>query len=607
MEFVIAGQTKKSKEELTSFVQKHGGKIATKIHSGTAAVISNPTELEKMRSRIQAAQEMDIQVITEDFFDEILNGCDVIELLKTKNISSWGGDPLLRFTQEDEDIKAKESRYTKNVPTKMLLKLKEGNAVDPDSELDDVAHIYKTKEHSYNCVLTLTDIQSGKNSYYKLQLLEADKKNRYWVFRAWGRIGTTIGGTKVNDCREGLDEALEVFKRIYKDQTGNQFGKPFVKVPGRYCPIEIDYSSNKEKNINDVSKIPSKLDNSVQNLIKLLFDIDQMKKQLLEFELDMVKMPLGKLSSKQIESAYTVLNKLSLLIASGGSQQEFIGLSNQFFTLVPHSYGIELPPVLDTVDLIKHMTEVLDSLMEIELAYTLLNADVDDSINPVDAHYAQLKTDIDTVDRNSKEFEMLLKYVKSTHAETHKEYDLEIIDAFKVKRKGEERRYKPFKKLHNRKLLWHGSRLTNYVGILSHGLKIAPPEAPSTGYMFGKGIYFADMVSKSANYCCTSKSNTTGLMLLCEVALGDMFECTKAEYVTKLPKNKHSTIGIGKTQPNSKESFVRDDGVEVPYGSPVTDSKLKSQLLYNEYIVYDVAQVNVQYMLKMDFKYKGRR
>jgi poly [ADP-ribose] polymerase len=40
--------------------------------------------------------------------------------------------------------------------------------------------------------------------------------------------------------------------------------------------------------------------------------------------------------------------------------------------------------------------------------------------------------------------------------------------------------------------------------------------------MFGKGIYFADMVSKSANYCHTSKDNPTGLLLLCEVALGNM-------------------------------------------------------------------------------------
>ena len=33
------------------------------------------------------------------------------------------------------------------------------------------------------------------------------------------------------------------------------------------------------------------------------------------------------------------------------------------------------------------------------------------------------------------------------------------------------------------RLLWHGSRLSNYAGILAQGLRVAPPEAPVTGYM----------------------------------------------------------------------------------------------------------------------------
>jgi len=48
--------------------------------------------------------------------------------------------------------------------------------------------------------------------------------------------------------------------------------------------------------------------------------------------------------------------------------------------------------------------------------------------------------------------------------------------------------------------------------------------------MFGKGIYFADMVSKSANYCHTSKSSPVGLLLLCEVALGNMSVTPTALY-----------------------------------------------------------------------------
>ena len=99
-------------------------------------------------------------------------------------------------------------------------------------------------------------------------------------------------------------------------------------------------------------------------------------------------------------------------------------------------------------------------------------------------------------------------------------------------------------------LLWHGSRLTNYVGILSKGLKIAPLEAPSTGYMFGKGIYFADMVSKSANYCLATQINNIGLVLLCEVALGNMNEKFHPDYsAANLPEGKHSTKGMGQNEP----------------------------------------------------------
>lgn len=65
-------------------------------------------------------------------------------------------------------------------------------------------------------------------------------------------------------------------------------------------------------------------------------------------------------------------------------------------------------------------------------------------------------------------------------------------------------------------LLWHGSRIANFVGILSQGLRIAPPEAPVSGYLFGKGIYLADMIDKSAGYC-RSWGSDTALCLLIEV------------------------------------------------------------------------------------------
>lgn len=377
-------------------------------------------------------------------------------------------------------------------------------------------------------------------------------------------------------------------------------------------PIEVDYSDDVNKmNLWEDQSVPSKLPISVQNVVKLIFDIDAMKRTMIEFDLDMKKMPLGKLSQKQMQSAYKVLNEIANMIKDNiATNSKLIDASNRFYTLIPHDFGVQNPPLLDTNEqIIKHQ-QMLDSLIEIECAYNLIKEDINgdskkqNEVNPIDKHYEQLKTSLKPLEKTSEEFKLLERYVQNTHAATHDMYNLEIVDIFKVSRQGEARRYKPFKKLHNRRLLWHGSRLTNFAGILSHGLKIAPPEAPVTGYMFGKGIYFADMVSKSANYCCTSVNNSTGFLLLSEVALGDMLECTAAKYVEKLPKGKDSCFGRGRTMPNPKESHFRSDGVEIPLGKAITDESIKSSLLYNEFIVYDIAQVNIQYLFQMNFKYK---
>jgi poly [ADP-ribose] polymerase len=75
---------------------------------------------------------------------------------------------------------------------------------------------------------------------------------------------------------------------------------------------------------------------------------------------------------------------------------------------------------------------------------------------------------------------------------------LKLRELFKTTRDGELDRFKSFQTLDNHQLLWHCSRTTNFAGILSQGLRVAPPEAPVTGYMFCKDIYFADMVSKNS-------------------------------------------------------------------------------------------------------------
>jgi poly [ADP-ribose] polymerase len=61
----------------------------------------------------------------------------------------------------------------------------------------------------------------------------------------------------------------------------------------------------------------------------------------------------------------------------------------------------------------------------------------------------------------------------------------------------------------------------------------------------------------------------------------------------KPPRGKHSTKGLGKTVPLESEFVNWRDDVVVPCGKPVPSSVRSSELLYNEYIVYNTSQVRM--------------
>jgi poly [ADP-ribose] polymerase len=96
-------------------------------------------------------------------------------------------------------------------------------------------------------------------------------------------------------------------------------------------------------------------------------------------------------------------------------------------------------------------------------------------------------------------------------------------------------------------MLFHGSRFSNFTGIIGNGLRIAPKEAPCSGYLFGKGVYLADMASKSARYCCPNLSNNTILLIMCEAALGNPRDLKRPDSdAANLPKGSNSTFAVGR-------------------------------------------------------------
>lgn len=115
-----------------------------------------------------------------------------------------------------------------------------------------------------------------------------------------------------------------------------------------------------------------------------------------DHQIDMKKMPLGKLSRRQMQDAYLVLTELLNEIRGSKNPSKIMDATNRFYTLIPHDFGMRKPPPLDNEELIKLKTLMVDHLLEIEVAYSLLKQEKkDEGKDPLDVHYEQLKTDME--------------------------------------------------------------------------------------------------------------------------------------------------------------------------------------------------------------------
>ncbi|KAL4150967.1 hypothetical protein PRNP1_010353 [Phytophthora ramorum] len=536
--------------------------------------------------------------------------------------------------------------------------------VDPLSGCASSAQVYQDADGvPWSFMLNYTNISFGtygNNKFYMVQLVQ-DGDN-YMVFRKWGRVGAKNPQRALERYNSSLEKAQASFTKKFLDKSGNEWPlvEPFERVEGKYVLVELDNEVPEEEKEEETSEceeeeeVISALHETVQDVLKLICDADLIAREVANMNLDLKRLPLGKLSKTQISQGYILLQQLSAALQEieelkvTGTKQEaptaklpgtrrssrvkrvanpnaaqirrlknsLKSLSSDFYTLIPHDFGRNLPPPIDSMDEVKLKIDLLEVLANIEISQKLQtekrnakkNAGANNrKVNSLDAQYNMLNVKMEPLLESTEEFKIIERYVETTHAPTHVQYKLRIKSVLKIVRPDEEKFKGVFQSVDNHKLLWHGSRMSNVVGILSKGLRVAPPEAPNNGYMFGKGIYFADSVSKSANYCWTTPQNPKGVLILAEVALGNPYEAQEAEDLTyttlKKTKGCDSTHGVGRMAALEEDNETMADGVVVPIGE-FTPSDGSGSLLYNEFIVYRQEQVKLRYLVTLDFLYE---
>lgn len=460
----------------------------------------------------------------------------------------------------------------------------------------------------YDCMLNQTNIGANNNKFYVIQVLSDGKSHYCWT--RWGRVGES-GMNKLSGPFSDVDKAIKEFEKKFKDKTKNNWSErqSFTSHPGKYTLIEVDGDEDAEVKVDTVdaptpkepqNTLPCTLDAPTQKLIDLIFSKQMFQDAMEAMNLDIKKMPLGKLSKSQIAKGFEVIEEIEAAVKTGANQNRLMDLSSRFFTIIPHNFGRNRPPVIQDAEVIEKKKEMLLVLADIEVAQTLLAEsskaqEVEKVPHPLDKDYQSLKCNLTSLGKNTEEYKVIEKYLNAT-AGSHR--NIKIVDVWTVDRELEDERFKQHDHLENRRLLWHGTNVAVVAAILKSGLRIMP----HSGGRVGRGIYFASENYKSA--CYVSTSHGFGLMFLNEVALGKEHSITCDDSsLRKAPNGFDCVVARGQQEPDpSKDILITLDGkkVAVPQGKPIAQSQFKNSHFFNsEYLVYKESQCRIRYLLKL--------
>jgi poly [ADP-ribose] polymerase len=269
-------------------------------------------------------------------------------------------------------------------------------------------HVLVSKKRSFSCLLNQTNSANNNNKFYVLQILENTNKNSWHVFRRWGRVGLE-GQTKLEQ-KISPAKAADAFKSLYLAKSGNEWGAPFKPVQGKYSPIiveadqdeamadRMDYDGDESSSGLMEVEVESQLPPKLLKLLRMFCDKKKLQEVLKEHKIDSERAPLGKLSANQIRRGYELLERIEFYFKQRSTQSSgsnsinklIAKLSDQFYTNIPHNFGMSRPPVIEDQSQLDEKLRLLEDLKNIDVAARMLSGTDNRNSHPIDRCYSNL-------------------------------------------------------------------------------------------------------------------------------------------------------------------------------------------------------------------------
>lgn len=446
-------------------------------------------------------------------------------------------------------------------------------------------------------VLQVTDIRSNHNKYYALELHAASgDASGFRLFTHYGRTDDLESNPNAGqkECRffSSMQAALVEYTAIYRQKTSASKGYREVslasskigsfKARGQSAG-EVDAKTIEliaEPAKPEAPKPVSRLSPALARLVSYLYDeATGALTQTVAAKITAkgIETPLGVLTIGQLEKGEAILHDLYTEFQKPRHNREkMVSLSGDFYSVIPHRIGrtrsaIEAS-VINTMEAFEQKQETLQ-LMKDMLSVNGERGSVLHDEN-LDAKYDALRCELSAINDSSPAFQAIAEHVEKSQIRSK---SVRVKHIYAVRRGDEWAAFR--QDIDNQRLLLHGSRVKNWVGILSRGL-VLPKIAVSMGVSrtdagwLGNGIYFGDAACTSASYT-TPGRHGTRFMAVARVALGRMKEFNKITYgITEAPSGYQSCRGV-----RAKSGVI-------------------SQFSDDEYVVYDTKQQRIEYLVE---------
>lgn len=454
-------------------------------------------------------------------------------------------------------------------------------------------------------VLQKTDLKNNNNKYYAIELHKG-VDGGIETFRVYTHYGRTddletnpnAGARESRYFGPNGPSAKSCYDTIYREKTAASKGYREVSLAasnigshkargtssGHVDAKTLEKLEAKGKKAAPIIK-PSTLPAGVQALVGYIYE--EATSALTstvnaKITANGIETPLGILTVGQIEKGERILDDLYQLFQAGSKgrrhDEHVATLSGDFYSTIPHRIGrtraAAESAVITTLEDFQAKQETLQLMKDM----LKVNGDGGQNIlfdSQIDQKYKALSCEIGFIEPGSGAFRELEAYVIASQVK-HK--NVRVKQIYTLKRGAEHQTFTDT--IGNQKLLFHGSRIKNWVGILSRGI-LLPKIVVSMGVnrtdagWLGHGIYFGDAACTSTFYTSPGRKGTR-LMGLARVALGKMKDYTKITYgLSEPPPGYDSCHGV-RRKPGVSSQFDDD-----------------------EYVIYRTEQQRLEYLVEL--------